>query len=96
MTTEKRNAILSILFYIISIIAVVTINLSGQFKSGPCTPNLDFFSIFIVAILNVILLIINAISTFGLKRETRYSYYVHLSVFTIWIMFIIVIITVNS
>jgi hypothetical protein len=90
MNTEKRNALLSIIFYVISVIAIVIIDLSGQFKSDPCTPNLDFFSIFIVAILNVILLITNAISTFWLKKETRYSYFVHLSVFIIWIMVLII------
>jgi hypothetical protein len=90
MNTEKRNAILSIIFYIVSIITIVIINLSGEFKSGPCTPNLDVFSIFFVAILNVILLIINAILTFGLKKETRYSYFVHLFVFLCWIMALII------
>ena len=90
MNTENRNALLSIIFYVISVIAILIINLSGQFKSGPCTPNLDFFSIFIVAILNIILLIINAISTFGLKRETRYSYFIHLFIFIIWVIALII------
>ncbi|POY41009.1 hypothetical protein C3L50_00330 [Flavobacterium alvei] len=95
MNTEKRNALLSIIFYVISIIAVVIINLSGQFKSGPCTPNLDFFSIFIVAILNVILLITNAISTFGLKKETKNSFFIHLFVFSLFIIWIMTLI-INS
>jgi len=95
MNTENRNALLSIIFYVISIIVIVIINLSGQFKSGPCTPNFDFFSIFIVAILNVILLITNAISTFGLKKETRYSFFVHLFVFSIFIIWIMALI-INS
>ncbi|WP_269225415.1 hypothetical protein [Flavobacterium eburneipallidum] len=90
MDIEKRNALLSILFYAISIVAIVIINLSGQFKSGPCTPNLDVFSIFLVAILNIILLVVNAISTFGLKKETKYSFYIHLSVFVIWIIALII------
>jgi hypothetical protein len=89
MSTEKRNATLSVMFYAISITAVIFFNLSGQYKSGPCTPNLDVFSIYFVSILNTILLIINAILTFGLKRQTRYSYFIHLSVFIIWITFLI-------
>ena len=93
MSTEKQNALLSITFYAISLLTVVITNLSAEFKSGPCTPNLDFFSIFFVAILNVILLIINSISTFVLKKETRYSFFIHLSVFlifTIWIITLII------
>lgn len=86
MNTEKRNVLLSIIFYVVSLVVIVIINLSGQFKSGPCTPNLDFFSIFLLVVLNVILLITNAVLTFGLKRETRYSFFVHLFVFIIWIM----------
>ncbi len=90
MNTEKRNALLSIIFYVISIIVIVIINLSGQFKSGPCTPNLDVFSIFFVAITNIILLVVNAILTFVLKRETKYSFCIHLSVFAIWVMALII------
>lgn len=95
MNTEKQNALLSITFYAISIIAIVLINLSGAFKSGPCTPNLDFLSIFVVAILNVILLIINTISTFGLKKETKYSFFVHLSVLIFFVIWITTLITNN-
>ena len=90
MNTEKRNALLTTIFYVISIITVVSINLSGKFKSGPCTPNLDFFSIILVAILSIILLIINAILAFGLKRETKYSFFIHLFVIIICIAYLII------
>lgn len=89
MNTEKRNAILSILFYVISIITILFINLSGEFKSGACTPNLDYISIFLVAILNIILLIFNAILAFGLDKETKYSFFIHLFVIVIFIIYII-------
>lgn len=91
MNLEKRNALLSIIFYAISIIAIVIINLSGEFKSGPCTPNLDFLSVFFLVILGIILLIFNAILAFGLKKETKYSFFIHLFVIAIFVTYIITI-----
>lgn len=92
---EKKNAILSIIFYVISIITIVIINLSGKFKSGPCTPNLDFASVFLVAILSIILLIFNAILAFVLKKETKYSFFIHLFVIVIFTIYILTISLTN-
>lgn len=88
MNQEKNNAIKSIVFYVIAILIIVLINISGKFKSGPCTPNLDVLSIFIFIILNVILLIINGIKAFAMKKEMRLSTIVHLAVLIIWIIYI--------
>lgn len=88
MNQEKNNAIKSIVFYIIAILIIVLINISGKFKSGPCTPNLDVLSVFIFIILNVILLIINGIKAFAMKKEMRLSTIVHLAVLIIWIIYI--------
>lgn len=88
MSQEKKNALKSIVFYIIAILVIVVINISGKFKSGPCTPNLDVLSVFILAILNVILLIINGIKAFVMKKETKFSTIVHLAVLIIWIIYI--------
>jgi uncharacterized membrane protein len=84
MNQEKRNALLSVIFYVIAILTIVLINVSGQFKSGPCTPNLDFLSVFLLAILNIILLIFNGLLAFVLKKETKYSFFVHLLALIIW------------
>jgi hypothetical protein len=84
MNKEKDNALMSISFYIISILIIVSINYSGKFKSGPCTPNLDVLSIFLLAIFNVILLIVNAVMAFGMKKQTKYSFFIHLIVLIIW------------
>jgi hypothetical protein len=84
MNKEKENALLSIMFYVVSVLIIIAINVSGKFKSGPCTPNLDIFSVFIVIVLSVILLIINGIGFFILKRQTRYSFTIHLIVLIIW------------
>lgn len=78
MSEEKKNALKSIVFYLIAILIIVAINISGKFKSGPCTPNLDVLSMFTVFILNVILLIINFIKAFIMKRKNRLSVVVHL------------------
>lgn len=88
MNQEKNNAIKSIVFYVIAILIIVLINISGKFKSGPYTPNLDVLSIFIFIILNVILLIINGIKAFAMKKEMRLSTIVHLAVLIIWIIYI--------
>lgn len=88
MNQEKKNALQSIVFYIIAILVIILINISGRFKSGPCTPNLDVLSVFILAILNVILLIINGIKAFVMKKETKFSTIVHLAVLIIWIIYI--------
>lgn len=88
MNQEKKNALKSIVFYIIAILTIVLINISGKFKSGPCTPNLDVLSVFIFIILNVILLIINGVKAFVMKKETKRSTIVHLAVLIIWIIYI--------
>jgi hypothetical protein len=87
MSQEKKNALKSIMFYLIAILTIIVINVSGKFKSGPCTPNLDVLSVFILAILNVILLIINGIKAFIMKKETKLSTIVHLAVLIIWIIY---------
>lgn len=84
MNQEKK----SIVFYIIAILVIVVINISGKFKSGPCTPNLDVLSVFIFIILNVILLIINGVKAFVMKKETKLSTIVNLAVLIIWIIYI--------
>jgi len=88
MNQEKKNALQSIVFYIIAILVIIVINISGKFKSGPCTPNLDVLSIFVFMILNVILLIISGIKAFVMKKETKNSTIVHLAFLIIWIIYI--------
>lgn len=86
MNQEKRNALISIGFYVLFIMVIIAINVSGKFKSGPCTPNLDFLSVFLLVILNVVLLLINGIRAFLLGKETRLSFVVHLAALLIGIV----------
>jgi len=88
MNTEKRNAVLTLIFYVISIFTIVIINVSGKFKSGPCTPNLDVFSVFIVIAINIILLFINGLRGLVMKKPTKLSFLIHL---IILICFIIIV-----
>ncbi len=88
MSKEKKNAIKSIIFYLIVTLIIVAINVSGKFKSGPCTPNLDVLSIFVLIILNIILLIISIIKAFVMKKKTKPSMIVHFIVLIIWVIFI--------
>jgi hypothetical protein len=86
MNQEKRNALLSITFYFIAVLTIILINFSGKFKSGPCTPNLDFFSVIFLGLLNLILLIINGVLAFVMKKQTKYSFFIHLLATTIGII----------
>ncbi|KFF00467.1 hypothetical protein IX39_07415 [Chryseobacterium formosense] len=88
MNHEKKNAVKSILFYIIASLIVIAINVSGKFKSGQCTPNLDFLSILIVVLLNVILLIANVVKAFVFKKDTRLSTIIHSITLVILLIFI--------
>lgn len=87
MTQEKKNALKSIIFYVIASLMIVVINASGKFKSGPCTPNLDILSVYAVVVLNIVLLIVNVIKALVMKRQTRLSVTVHFFVLLIWIIF---------
>ncbi|WP_296686487.1 hypothetical protein [Flavobacterium sp.] len=86
MNPEKKNALFSITFYVISILIIAAINFSGKFKSGPCTPNLDVFSVFIVIVINVILLIVNGVRGFLMEKQTKFSFLIHLIVLLSWII----------
>jgi hypothetical protein len=86
MNQEKKNALISILFYAISILIIIAINVSGKFKSGPCTPNLDILSVFILVVLNIILLVINGIKAFVIKKQTNLSFVIHFVFLIIWII----------
>lgn len=77
MNQEKKNALISILFYAISILIIIAINVTGKFKSDPCTPNLDILSVFILVVLNIILLVINGIKAFVIKKQTNLSFVIH-------------------
>jgi hypothetical protein len=85
MNQEKRNALLSLIFYVLVTIAIVLINISGKFKSGPCTPNLDVMSFFLIGPISLILLMINGIQIFWMKKQTKYSFFIHLAALIIWI-----------
>ncbi len=84
-----KNAFLTILFYVIAISLIAVINLSGQFKSGPCAPNLDFLSIVIFALLSLLLLAKNGVQAYFYHRPTMPSFFIHLIVIIIGIMILI-------
>ena len=88
MNQERTNAVKSIIVYIVLLLIIVAINVSGKFKSGPCSPNLDILSVFGGIIINITLLIINGIKAFVMKREARLSTFVHFAVLIIWVILI--------
>ncbi|WCT12898.1 hypothetical protein [Mucilaginibacter jinjuensis] len=48
-------------FYLLSLGMIVYFNHSPSFKSGPCTPNLDFFSFFLFGAAATLLFLISLI-----------------------------------
>ncbi|MCJ8209302.1 hypothetical protein MUY27_06250 [Mucilaginibacter sp. RS28] len=57
----SRKSIIICGSYVVSIIAIVVFNTDKEFKSGPCTPNLDFLSFFLFGIVSTIALVISAV-----------------------------------
>ena len=88
MNPENRNKIITVVFYLSSILIVFAINISGQFKSYH-SPNLDLLSIFLVVIINVILLVINGILLLN-KKPVKSSFLIHLSFTVFWILFYLI------
>jgi hypothetical protein len=90
MSRELRNALFSIAFYIIVLAAILYFNASGRYKSGPCTPNLDILSVFFLGPLSLMLLIRNGIWAFVMKKQTKYSFLIHLLALVIWLIVLVV------
>ena len=85
MNLKYKNALLTILFYIVSISAIIYFNFSDDFKSGPCTPNLDLISFMLFGPVILVLSLVNAFTTYKLKRETKYSFFIHFIALFIWL-----------
>lgn len=88
MTTERKNTILTFGLYVLAVLAVTFINLSGQFKSGPCTPNLDLLSFFLLGPLSFIGSLITAFETFFKKKPYRGAFFVNLLALGAWWVFL--------
>jgi hypothetical protein len=89
MTRKNHNALKSISFYLIAVLVIVFINVSGEFKSGPCTPNLDLLSFFLLGPLIVILMVINGILAFVMDKSTKHSFYIHLFALSTWMIILL-------
>jgi hypothetical protein len=89
MLTEKENAGLTIVFYSIALILITIANTSSQFKSGPCTPNFDLISLFLLGPLSFILLLINGVQAFIRNKQNKYSFYLHLLAIIVWLLILI-------
>jgi hypothetical protein len=57
---ESRQARLhTLIYYVVAFAAVIYIEKSGNFRSGPCTPNLDIFAPLMFFIMSVIVMIVD-------------------------------------
>lgn len=89
MEDEKRNAIMSLSFYGLAVVTILYANLSGQYKSGPCTPSLDIMSFFLIGPISFILMVFNGLLLTFLHKETKYSFRIHLGALLIWAMLLL-------
>lgn len=84
------NTMVTIIFYLFSIVMIIIANTSDEFKSGPCSPNLDLISFFVIGPISFILAWIYGVVTFIYKKATRTSFFIHLLSFLIWLTVLIV------
>jgi len=73
----KNKVTWLLLFYTIAIGWVVYVEASGNFKSGPCTPNLDFVAPLLLLVVTVILTIISLVAAV-FKKGNRYMVAINL------------------
>jgi hypothetical protein len=85
--SELRNAAKTMMFYGVATLIIILINISGLFKSGPCSPNLDVLSVFFIGPISFILFLWNLYLRVLSKRLTLYSLLIHLVVFGGWVGF---------
>lgn len=83
---DKKHIIRLLVYYILATGAVAYFMMSGSFKSGPCTPNLDFLSVFLFGIVSLIL---TGISTYmGIKKRGNiFLLLINLAFFIGWVVF---------
>lgn len=86
LNSELKNAGKSLLAYGIIAVIIILINISGAFKSGPCTPNLDVMSVLFIGPISIVLFVINLLQRISRKRATTYSTIIHLIVFIVWLI----------
>ena len=84
LTDQMKNTLLTLLFYLVAVSLIVWFNLSGQFKSGPCTPNLDGLSYFILGPLSFLLMGINGVLAYYFQKPTKPSFFIHLLALSVW------------
>jgi len=87
LNKKYSNALLSFNFYALAILVIFLIAISGRFKSGPCTPNLDILSVIFLYLISFILLLINGVRVFYYKKPNKYSFYIHLIAFSLLTFF---------
>lgn len=61
MIHKSKPVTYSIICYIIAMLVVCVIRFSGNFKSGPCTPNLDLISFFLAVLISASMVVITLI-----------------------------------
>ena len=76
----NKFALFTVIYYVVVVGLVYYFNASGNYKSGPCTPNLDLLSVFLAFFITCILLFRSAFLTFKQTKPYLLSFLIHLVV----------------
>lgn len=87
---NKRRLFKIVAYYIIAIVLVVLLNVLPGFKSGPCTPNFDFFSILFLGIASFALTIKSIYSWFASSKRSKSAIAIHGGVYLTWFLLLFI------
>jgi len=89
MHPEKKNALLVFGGYVFAVLIIVYFNNSPEYKSGPCTPNLDLLSILLFGPVSFVLTLISAYKTFTKHQPKKYVFAMHALAFIGWVLLLV-------
>ena len=79
----KNNVTGLLLFYVIALGGLIYVENGKEFRSGPCTPNLDIFAPILLLVVNVILLLISLLK--DAPKRSKYPIFINLGALAVLI-----------
>jgi hypothetical protein len=84
ITGIKKRDLLLVAYHLFSAIAVVYFMKSGNFKSGPCTPDLDVLGFFLALLISIVLTLVGIVMLIK-SRQNKYFLIINLTAMLIWL-----------
>jgi len=85
-TLWEKPAFKTVLYYLIICPIVIYFNTNKNYRSGPCTPNLDVLSFFLAILSTMVLLVINGVLTIRRGKVYLPSLLIHVLVLVVVII----------